>query len=84
MKVVITSKNPVKINAVKNAFERVFPKIQFQFESVSVSSGVPDQPKGDEECIRGALNRVEAAEKQIKADYWVGLEGGVDDSSDIS
>ena len=42
-KVIITSKNPVKINATKKAFENVFND-RFEFEGVSADSLVSDQP----------------------------------------
>ncbi|KAK4125419.1 Maf/Ham1 [Parathielavia appendiculata] len=46
---------------------------------VSVSSGVPDQPISDAETLLGARNRAERArELEPGADYWVGIEGGVD------
>jgi inosine/xanthosine triphosphatase len=38
---------------------------------------VPDQPWGDEETIRGARTRAEAARAALDADLGVGLEGGV-------
>ena len=78
-KIIIASKNPVKINAVKMAFQKVFPEEDFEFEGTSVPSNVSDQPIGDEEIITGANNRVKSAMSSIpNADYWVGLEGGVE------
>ena len=76
-KVIITSKNPAKIKAVENAFSTVFPNDNFDFEAISVASGVPDQPMGEAETLLGAENRVNNAKKLVKAEYWVGLEGGV-------
>lgn len=44
-----------------------------------VESGVADQPMTDDETRRGARNRVQAARLvQPDADYWVGLEGGIE------
>ncbi|CEJ90655.1 hypothetical protein VHEMI06423 [[Torrubiella] hemipterigena] len=78
--VVVASKNPVKLAATKEAFARVFPTATFQYETLSVPSGVPDQPFSDRETLQGALNRARSAkELQPRADYWIGLEGGVDD-----
>ena len=78
-KIIIASKNPVKINAVRMAFQKVFPGEDFEFEGISVSSDVSDQPIGDEEIITGATNRVKNAMSSISnADYWVGIEGGVE------
>ena len=78
-KIIIASKNPVKINAVKMGFERMFPSEQFEVEGVLVSSDVSDQPMTDKETKIGAINRVNnAKEKFIEADFWVGIEGGVE------
>ena len=57
-KVIITSKNPVKINAVKEGFKKMFPKEEFVVEGVSIPSGVADQPMSNEETMLGAKNRV--------------------------
>lgn len=81
LKLLITSKNPVKINATRIAFEKMFPNESFELTSVSAESGVSDQPIGDEETITGAKNRVENAKKEISdADYYIGIEGGIEDS----
>jgi inosine/xanthosine triphosphatase len=78
-KVIIASKNPVKINAVQLGFEKVFPDQKFEFLGVSVPSGVPDQPLSNEETLRGAINRVNNAQTEITdANYYVGLEGGLE------
>ena len=78
-KVVIASKNPVKINAIKLGFEKIFPKQSFEFEGVSVPSEVSDQPMSNEETLKGALNRTRNAEKAYtEADFWAGLEGGIE------
>ena len=78
-KIIITSKNPVKIDAVKIAFRKVFPEETFKFKGVSVSSDVSNQPIGNEEILAGASNRVNNAISSFpNADYWVGIEGGVE------
>jgi len=77
MKVFVASKNPTKINATKGGFQQTFPDDIFDFEGISIPSGVPDQPIGSEETYLGALNRAEGAkETQPQADFWVGIEGG--------
>ena len=76
-RVIVASLNPAKINAVKGAFEDVFPDDNFSFEGVSVASEVPDQPMSDSETKQGALNRVRNAKQEIEdADFYVGLEAG--------
>ena len=82
-KIVIASKNPVKINAALGAFQKMFPRETFEIEGVSVPSGVADQPKSDHETFTGAWNRaVHASMHQAAADFWVGMEGGIEDKND--
>lgn len=79
--VIVASKNPVKINAVKMAFQQMFSSREFRFEGVSVPSGVSEQPMDDETTLRGAANRVANAKEHSKsADFWVGIEGGIERS----
>ena len=77
-KVIIASKNPVKINAVKKGFKKMFPNENFDFNGVSVPSNVSDQPLSNIETLTGANNRAKNAKIQFKnASYWVGIEGGI-------
>ena len=80
-KVIIASKNPVKINAVSNAFKEMFPTESFDVEGVSVTSGVNKQSQNDSETLQGALNRIEIASKTTEADFWVGIEGGIEEKN---
>jgi len=78
-KVVIASKSPVKIQSVKNGFEKMFPNQEFEFISVKTQSNVSDQPFSDKETFTGAKNRVDSASNVIKdADFYVGIEGGIE------
>jgi inosine/xanthosine triphosphatase len=78
MTVVVASTNPVKVNAAVGGLQRMFPQFAFVEKSVTVSSGVADQPLSDEETLAGALNRVRNARAaQPQADFWIGIEGGV-------
>ena len=77
--VVVASHNPVKLRAVERAFGRVLPGAAPNVAPVSVASGVSDQPASDSETRRGAIQRAHnARDASPDADYWVGLEGGVD------
>ncbi len=79
-RIVVASKNPAKIRAALGAFRRMFPDRRFEVEGVSVPSGVSPQPMSDEETLLGARNRAEAARRLVPdADYWVGMEGGVEE-----
>ena len=78
---VVASLNPVKIAAALDGFRRMFPDDSFEARGVSVPSGVSDQPMTDAETLQGALNRVAHARAATPdADYWVGLEGGCQES----
>lgn len=82
-KVIIASTNPVKIEATRRGFEKIFPEEHFTFEGVAVDSGVNDQPIGRDETLTGAHNRVDSVVSKVPdADYWVGLEGGVQKYND--
>eukprot|EP00037_Helgoeca_nana_P038058 m.18824 g.18824 ORF g.18824 m.18824 type:complete len:210 (+) comp9758_c0_seq1:23-652(+) len=75
--VVVGSKNPVKIAAVKGAFTAVWPSISWTFQGLDVASGVPDQPMGDAETLEGARNRAaRCRELRPDAAFTVGCEGG--------
>lgn len=81
--VVIASKNPVKIEATKIGFEKMFPDLEFMFRGESIPSGVSDQPMSNEETFTGANSRVQNAAQEIPdADYWVGIEGGLEKRKD--
>ena len=79
-RIVLASGNPVKLRATASGFRRVFPDRELDVASVSVPSGVSHQPRSDGETLRGAENRAAGARRQAPdADYWVGIEGGIDD-----
>jgi inosine/xanthosine triphosphatase len=79
LKVVVASLNPVKAGAVRAAFEAQFPDIDLELVPLAVGSGVADQPLSDDETRAGARGRaVNARATMPEADYWVGLEGGLE------
>ncbi len=73
MKINIGSKNPVKIEAVREAFSLFFDNVNI--EGFSVNSGVSSQPKSSDEIIQGARNR--AINCFNNCDYGIGLESGI-------
>ena len=77
MKIVVGSKNPVKIEATRLAFFAVWPDTLWEVVGVDVPSGVSNQPMSDQESIKGARNRARQAIAAHDADYGVGLEGGL-------
>ena len=79
MKVLVGSKNPVKLQATEEAFSEYFDKVNVI--GFKIPSNVPDQPFEDD-TFKGAENRAIQLAKlneieKIKADYFVGIEGGV-------
>ncbi len=75
----ISSQNPVKIKAALSGFEKMFPNSFFETLSVAAESGVSRQPFSDYETFLGASNRTQnALSITPDADYWVGIEGGIE------
>ena len=87
--IAVGSTNEVKIRAVRNAFQQVFPTSILIVRGYSALSGVDSQPLGDEMTMKGARNRAIAAEADFRrdmcqaADFVVGIEGGVGESTGI-
>ena len=68
--------------AVREGFARMFPRETSVLDGVSVLSGVNDQPMSDAETLEGAWNRCHrAADAAPDADFWIGIEGGVEDKA---
>lgn len=82
MLVAVGSRNPVKIESVRLAFEAVWPDISWDVEGCSVPSSAPDQPMSDDEALRGARSRATGSLEALGAAYGVGLEGGVQQVED--
>jgi len=79
-KIIVASKNPVKIGAALEGFTIMFPEEAFEVEGVSAVSGVSDQPMSNAETLQGARQRVENAyAANQSADFWIGIEGGIEE-----
>lgn len=75
-RVVVGSRNPVKVGAVAAVLDRC--GCRAEVVGLDQPSGVPDQPFGDEETLAGARNRARGALlADPAADMAVGIEGGV-------
>lgn len=84
IEIVVASTNPIKIKATETGFEKMFPGVEFKIESISVKSNVRDQPMTSDEARNGARNRARNAKTAIpEANFWVGLEGGVEKDSQM-
>jgi len=78
-KILVGSKNPVKISSVKTTFEKYFEKVEVS--GFDVDSRVSPQPVNDE-TFEGAKNRAlflfdKNKNEDLNADYFVGIEGGI-------
>ncbi len=74
MKILVGSKNPVKINGAAIAFSRFFENIKV--EGIDAPSRVSSEPIG-KELWDGAKNRAEYLYNTREGDYFVGIEGGL-------
>ena len=73
----VATKKPVKLEAIQTAFERFFENETVEVIGIEVSSGVSEQPMGND-VIVGAENRIEALkEVSNDYDYLVSCEGGI-------
>lgn len=79
IEVIVGSTNPVKINAVKLGFQSIFKDQNINVKGIVAHSGVSEQPTSDEETFIGASNRAKYCKHSEIGDYFVGIEGGVDD-----
>ena len=74
MKVIVGSMNPVKLNATINILKKIYNNLDVS--AVNVDSGIPDQPFGLNETIKGAINRAKNAFSD-EYDLSVGIESGL-------
>lgn len=75
MKVTVASKNPIKVDAVRETIKDYDLLRKADVVSIEVDSGVPAQPKSLEETIYGAMNR--AKNSFNGCDYSFGIEAGL-------
>ncbi|MEN2769185.1 DUF84 family protein [Ornithinibacillus xuwenensis] len=71
MKFIVGSKNPTKVNAVKEIFHHEV------VVGLDVPSNVSAQPFSDEETMHGAINRAKQCAASEENCFGIGLEGGV-------
>jgi len=79
MKVLVGSRNPVKLEATKVAFSKYFDAVEVV--GISVNSKVSNQPVEDE-TFAGARNRAFELKRinearDLNAEFFVGIEGGI-------
>lgn len=78
LRIAVGSDNPSKIDGVRQAFARAFPRMRLEVHGFKVRSGVGEQPVGYARTSLGARNRAQAAWRAWPScDYAVGLESGL-------
>jgi inosine/xanthosine triphosphatase len=77
MKINVGSTNPAKIDAAKVAFSKYFKKIVVL--GTNADSKISKMPLTEAKTLEGAINRAKDSIKD--AEFGVGMEGGVEDSS---
>ncbi len=69
--------NPSKVAGIRAAFTEIL-KVSVEVIPVSVDSGVPPQPIGIDEILKGARNRCFGALAKVRdAEFGVGVEAGI-------
>jgi|GEM_PF-533647 len=74
MKIAIASKNPNKVEAIKQIFEFYFPNSEFA--SFNIQPSGTNQPIGKDQTIELAIERVNLLKAETKADFYVAIESG--------
>ncbi|UPW19661.1 inosine/xanthosine triphosphatase [Agarivorans sp. TSD2052] len=82
LKVVVGSRNPVKIRAVARALALYYPEQTIDCQGIDAPSLVPEQPMTSQQTRDGAVNRLRFCQQQQTADIYAAIEGGVDKFED--
>jgi inosine/xanthosine triphosphatase len=86
-RIAVGSARRPKVNAVNDAVSTIAPllssSVQMLVTGYEVESGVSHTPSSHQELMQGARQRAEALQEKLRsdqtpADFYVGLEGGLD------
>jgi non-canonical (house-cleaning) NTP pyrophosphatase len=81
-KIVLTSKNPVKISAVKNIVEQLFLDTYFEYIPLDLDAKNAEL-FGKQQILAFMKNSLSSAREAISdAEYYVCMQGGMEDSGD--
>ncbi|MCD6330700.1 MAG: pantetheine-phosphate adenylyltransferase [Thermoplasmata archaeon] len=78
LKVCVATKNEIKMEAVREAFNEFFPNLEIEYESVEAET--KKQP-WNKEILQGAIERARKAVE--RKDYGVGIEAGIKEENGI-
>ena len=73
MEIAVGTRNPAKINAVKDSVSSFYSDAKII--PIEVASGISEMPRSEEESLEGAFNRARNALEKTGADIGMGLEG---------
>lgn len=76
MNVIVATRNPIKVEAVRSAFARFHPELVVRVKGVEVALETPEQPIGSE-IEAGAIARAQAAARKGDVDLGLGIEAGL-------
>jgi inosine/xanthosine triphosphatase len=86
MLIVVGTKNPSKIDAVKKVFMSFFSNEAIEVQGIAIKSEVPAQPIGIEQVIRGAIARAKNSQIYVNnhrdeylqlPSFYIGIEAGL-------
>ncbi len=75
MRINVASKNPVKVEAVKEVLNSYPDLASYEIVGIQTNSGVSEQPKSLEETVQGAVNRATVVYNGCV--YSFGIESGL-------
>jgi len=76
MRIIVGSRNPVKVKAVEKAFAMFFRE-KIEVLSTVVKTSVGNQPIGMKNVIRGSVERAKGAKDKFDSDFGIGIEAGL-------
>jgi non-canonical (house-cleaning) NTP pyrophosphatase len=77
MRIAVGTQNMAKLKACEYVFSEALFEKKLEFLPFEVESGVSVMPMSNDEIAQGAINRAVALKRLTEADYYVGLEDGV-------
>jgi inosine/xanthosine triphosphatase len=77
MKIIVGSKNPNKVDAVRDVFVEQFKDEPIEVSLKDVLSDIPEQPLSLDVTIAGAINRAKNSFDKTECDLSIGIEGGL-------
>jgi len=81
IKIVIASKSPQKVAAIKASFNDKFLDDHPVYYLHATDSGIPEQPVGADSAMQGIRNRLRSLPDNTEADYIISIENYIEQCS---